>query len=64
MVFPNLVQENNVKKKNCLKIGKEMPCSVMSFSSLKSDIVGVFAPQKLAHSANQDFYVESQLLKL
>lgn len=63
MVFANLVQEDNVKK-NRLKIDEEMPCSVMSFSSSKSDIVRVFAPQKLADSRNQDFYVESQLLKL
>lgn len=67
MVFTNLLQKDNVKKFFlifCLKISEEMPCAVMSCSSLKLDIIGIFAPQELTDSTNQEFYLERQLLKL
>ena len=39
------------------------PCSVMSFGDLKSDITGIFTPQKLENSNSKKFYLESQSLK-
>lgn len=61
MVFTNLRHRENVKFlfTFLISIDEEMSCSMMPFSSLKSDIIGVFAPQKLIDSTNQDFCLEA-----